>query len=730
MRNAKQVDSETGEPTGSIRDEDKTSSSVEGKVISANKVNLYWNDTTQYRNREFAIELADGTKKSFWVDNIEIEDAYDYIGRSVTVFHDVDKGAELNQATRIAFAPNKNAELTVDFDDVSSFSATALEYYDANDNKETISVDAGAVVIHNGQAVNKTFNQIMTEKAGSEGNITLVCSNTTGIADTVFVKTYNTFVAATPIKSSYSVSVLNNASVTHTFNEEDRSKTIKFTKDGKPSSFDGIAAGNIISYATSDNGNIIDVQISSKILAGAKVMEIKNGKVKFDKSAEFYDYSNFCYNAGTLAVGNYGTFYLDVFGKIARIVLTSSKSLSYGYLSTLSVDSDMTETEIRVVVYKASASSTTLKQENSVYKLAPRVDIDGTSYVVANKASEIQSYLSGSAGEANINNTIPTSTPIVPSNATYAQPIRFSTSSAGVIDSIVTHKTGASGVNGSLILKDHTATAIACTTNGTVIGNYSVSSSTPIIIVPADRTSLTYSTSNNSCFQQTKSYYVQMANPTTIGVPAAIYLYATSDGSSVTAQTITKDHAPYIVKAISDKVDNGVARKNFTFIGLDGTDVTVMANSETYTYTVDPTTLAVGDIVRFATDGTYISDIKLVVAKAAVDANTASVHESEGALGGGHDIEAPYHTMVGLARVIEGNAFKLAPTFVGNDGTAEEMFTNASTKVYIVDTSNPENPVTVGEFGNVVGYRNNQANATKVLTYSSNGTLRMVVIFR
>ena len=726
MRNAKRVDTESGEQGESLREETTTSSSVEGRIVAINGVALYHAEvaTTTCRNNQIELEKADGTRESFWIDNINIENAYDYLGRSVTVHYDVDAGSDYDQATNIVFQSRRNAEFTVDIDDVASYSSTLLEYYDENDNEKKYSIASGAIIVHNGQAINTTFDVIMAGiEAGSApynnvdaGNIKLVCSNSADTADVIFISTYKTYYATSVTKRTYTVTDGQRGGIgSVVLDETDRSKKMTFTKNGSSATFSNIATYNMVSVAESQNGKIVDVRISDKTASGT-IESIVGGKIKLKNSDKLYEKITRSSGDVGLVVGNAVLLRLDAFGKIVDTKVTSSTTLSYGYLSSVEDNGTMGSSLVQVMIYKASASNS--KINGNIYTLAEKVKIDGHVYTMSSEANAIKTALSTAA--SGVNGAITGGSPVA--NATYAQPIRYAMVGSTISEIITATNNGA--YETAMNLKAHTADSgdtqyLACTTDRTVLGRYSVSGSTPIIVVPADRTNGTYYTKSNSYFEKDKSYYVQIANPYN-SAPSAIYVYGLVGGSGAMS-TLSEDNVPMIVKASDPALKDGITTTKLTMVSPDGTNEVVGYKGD-FEGTSGIDSAVVGDIVRVAIDDAeYITAFESVITKAdMIAANAAGGFSKDEDGVATTDQAEEFRVFAGRVHSKEGNAVIVAPSF-NMSATNTERIDVTNTKIYVVDDT-----------ANIVVSESDVSelmNGSKIFMFSVRGTIKMIVVY-
>lgn len=733
---ANMFDSETGmESAGSVRDETSTKATAEGRIVSVYGLSIYYDETSPCNKQQVELELANGDRALFGIEHLGISDPSAYLGRTVTVFYEKDRSVDYYEAYNITFRKNRNAELTINLENIESYTNTQIKYYDEETGDiETFSVEAGLPLIHNNTCVNSSLSALLTANATADGSITLVCANSTDIADIAFLKTYETIVVGSKDARNYKIYKLNDSSKTFTLDETNRNQKITFTKDGRPADFSAITINSIVSVSESVDHKNIDVLISTATKKGAVVDILGDGSFKLDSGNNYYRLSSSCQTDGTITVGAYVTLYLDSFGKVGRYAMSAEKAYNYAYLAAAEFDEDLIGTStIKFMAYTFSATNSTLTHK--IYTLKENVKIDGTPYNVSKDLQAIKTLLASAAAASGVNPSIDGT---APTNATYAQPIRFTTSANNSleIDAFLTAASGVSGAayNVSLHLnKTFMSTPISCLIDRTTLGSYSISSSTPILVVPSDRAGGTYTSKSNIYFKKNESYYVQFVNVSaTSNQPAAIYVYGTgTGGSSATTEVISEDNIPMIVKSVTSATYMNQSRKKLTLVGVDGTEMTVYDDGRAGTSAIS--TVSVGDIIRVAADTDNLVDaIELIAtADSVINQTLTPLFKVDGNVDNSvDDRTAPFRVMFGKVRSATANNLMLAPTFNATSSVIEETYAYTdSVKIYAVDPSSERAPVTESVFAEIIGHTQQAGNASNVMVYTVDGTIKAIVIF-
>ena len=729
MRNAEMVDPITGETSGSMRDQtSSTRSSAEGRIVAVYGTSLYYDEESECNKKQIELELSSGKREFYGIENLKINDLNDYLGRSVTVYYDIESGADYYEAYNIAFQNKKNYELTINMDDIEEFNGSKLEYWtEDKDDTENISIDSDIAIIHNGQSVNEDFGDIIDEFASQSGYITLVCSMNNDIADVAFIRTYETIFVNSPKDSkNYKVYDYYDSSKSFILDETDKSKKITFTKNGSPSDFSGIPTTCVLSVSESSDGKLIDVQISTKTQAGTVTDIISDDRIKIDKTPNtYYRFTESCNRSEQINAGMYVQFYLDAFGRVARYTVSSEKSFAYGYLAAAEAGT-MTDPKVEVMIYKMSSSNSTLT--GNQYALKDSVKIDGKVYSVSKNSDAIMDLLRSTAAKSGINAAIDGKEP---ENAEFAQPIRYTTT-GNVIDSILTsNSTGE--INVSLNLVNYTSEPLLCKATGSTLDKYTISGS-QVILVPSDRINGTYMTKSYSYFKKDESYYVQLANVPSTNKPAAIYVYGTATGGAdVTTEVLSETNIPMIVTRASDVNYKDQIRRCLKLLSATGEELEVYDDGRDNTEAVR--TVSAGDVIRVAADGDKLVDAieVLAVAEDVVSGKQKNLVTFDGTSNGKDELDAPLRVVTGLVHNAKENTVVMAPSF--DYPTDEDVYTYTYTEnvnVYVIDTSRAgkDNMIEEGNFSNIIGYNQRAEDPSKVMVYTKKGDVVAMIVFK
>ncbi len=729
-----------GEQGGSIRDEVSTSKKVEGKVLAGYGVALYTgDDLDKCRKNEIIIETNEGNV-AYDVSEIKNFDIYEFLGRSVTVYYEEESGVSAQVLSSIALQARKNETTKIELDMIYDYDDSTIEYYTDADRTETETVTYqgnDTNVLWNGQPTSYNVQTLLDSYGAKSGYITLVSSEANQSADVAFLKTYETIVVDVVDKKNYKISAKNVIN-SYVLDVTDRNKNITITMNGNDYPFSSIKTNDILSISESADKKVIEVLVSTKVVTGKITsmltepqtqIKLNTGNTIYTVSPEVYDAET--NNSGSTAIaalqaGQYLTISLDAFGKVARFIVSAESSYSYGYISALEHGTS-TKPVIKVMIYKPATSNMSL--EGKIYQFAERVKIDAEGNMkVEDEMLDILDYLRGSAIEANKNLHTDFAKedkdPLDDDEATdYAQPVRFALNSVGEIEAILTVESGDPTTTSSTELEivDKTADGIECTVDGAKFEQYGISSSTPVLYIPTDRSLSSYSSKSNGFFDQGYKYFVQFANVSATNTVGCVYLYGVQDSegnsSDVTAK-ITEENKPLIILEKSQKTHLGNTETCIKVM-----DVTTGNTEEYYENSLDLDTLSIGDVVLLAigTDK-YVDDL-FVLADADAVADGSFTYEGgvyEKIYGNTSGVNADFRALIAKVTVKEGNSFVVKSD---NSKPTETFNVTESLPMYIVDeNANETNKVSSASMIDVV-------EDARVLVYTVKGNAEAVIIF-
>lgn len=728
MLNAKTFDSSEGTIGGTMRDETSSRTTAEGRIVSIYRSSIYHDEESECNKKQVELELPNGDREFYGIEDLDI-DVNDFLGRSVIVYYEIERGVDYYEAYNIALQTKKNREIVVSIDDIENFDGSELEYWDeTGEDTDKIDVDSKIVVIHNGVAVDKDLEDVINEYKNQSGLITLLCSQDNDVADIAFVKTYKTiYVNSAKDTKNYKIYNYNNSAEYYVLDESDSSKTITIYKDGKLSKFSEIPFTCVASISISDDERIIDVQISTTSYAGTVTEVLSNDRIAIDKKpGESFGFTDSCKKTEKINAGDYVNLYMDIFGRIAHYTITSEVTHTYGYLSWAEAGT-MTNPKVEVMIYKPGSYNSS--PNGTRYMLKNPVKIDGKSYSIDKNSDAIMTLFRRIAEKASINPVIGGTTP---ESADFAQPLRFAVNSSNEIVSIITcESTGDIGTSMNLV--SNVIEPVECKVTGSTLDKYTISSS-QILLIPTDRAGGAYTTKSASYFKKGESYYVQFANIPSTNKPPVIYVYGTkSGGADATTEVLSESNKPMIVTRSSDVMYKDQIRKCLKLLGTNGEEIEVYDDGRKDTEAV--LSVKEGDVVRVAADSEKFVDAIKVVAEAekVLDGTLTEYITFDGTTDKQDSLDAPLRMVVGLAHNAVSNTVVMAPSF--NYPTTKDIYTytySDKVKVFVVDTSKAgkDNMITTGTFYDIIGYSQNAENASKILVHTERGEVVSTIIFK
>lgn len=743
MLSAEQVTS-TGEKGQSLKEQSIKTIALDGQVTAVYGLTIYANTVSPCQRNQIQLLAADGQHYTFSVadlNNVKNSVA-DYLGRRVTVYYSADDDLRSPILTNLTLQANRNDTQEVDLADIINYIDTEIEYmsdYTFGDT-DTVSVSSSAKILYNGVATATNLAALIDPTRS--GQILFLDSDSDSDADVVFIKEYTTMIVKSKATTTYK---LNDEDVfTGTKNElvldpNDSSKTITIKKNGSVAEFKDIAVGDVVSFARSINGNIIDVLVSNKTAASASIsayntsrglvtLRVSGKDTEYKLSSDFAKYTN-----TTLEVGMTGKFFIDAFGKIAKADLKSDTSYTYAYLKGYQNQGSLAtpEHQIQVILLDGKTSA-----ENKVVKFANKFKIDGESFTDSSDPTSVETALVNAALTFNSASSF-----VADENTKYCQVIKYSTNAAGKIDRIIT----ADSIDASNKLNiDNTylTTGASCTTNGRTLENILDISKAKVLLVPEARiedSTNKFKGYGASYFTTgTHKYKVQLIDKTTGDDVPYVISYGTI---GVAADRSWLDIAPAVVqkKEITYDQTNEVERILLTVLTSDGETVKYYEGEDTVG---NVSSVVVGDVVRIDGEANgEIEEIKAVVSLADMIAASATP---------GEDIDsstttgtsAQYRRIIGTATRTTEDTLFLKQAFVTGDpatlsGT-EERFSISGTKFVVVDSAKAsveatqDNAVAFASVGDVEGFDdyNQTPDASKILLYSKSGSVKLVVIFK
>lgn len=307
--------------------------------------------------------LIDGTEYKYDGNASEL------LGKEIEAYYKDEKSDGEKRIIYIA-ETDRNRVITCDAEDIS-LSGMTFTYYDERDKKKTVNLSGGAAIIYNERAVTDTsfdFSKIVP----SEGSVTLIDNNSDGTYEVVKVSSYIDVVVESADTHNYVIydKYLTNRDV----NLKDGSKTFDYeildAASGKTIDIDKLAEYDVLSVMKSDDNSFYILKSNKSVTGKIEKTEEDSEKVFIGGTEYKVSKSYRTSNQKSLAVGDSGTFLLDVYGRIAGIKSVSSAEFQVGLVTNLSDGYNGMSANPRIEIY-------TILGEKSIFYFADKVKIDG-----------------------------------------------------------------------------------------------------------------------------------------------------------------------------------------------------------------------------------------------------------------------------------------------------------------------------------------------------------------
>ncbi len=590
----------------------------------------------------FAID-DDRTGEEYIIDYTEytnsLSDMTAYLGKTVQVYYREDERSTDRWLIEIDNETFNNKEITVSSYDLSDYSDYTLRYYPENSGKtSSIRLDASDLTIrYNGRVVEKDVTlgdnsyspaDALTQWLNAEsdyciyGNVRFIDSGSTGKYNIVDIYDYENIVAySAPYSPDYRITDKTKTGNFLVLNPDAADYKFTLTKNGSTIDPTAISANDVVSYALNLDGDFYTVYANSTSVSGTITQVNINDNeptisidgTKYHVSSRFIEYINEK-DKSTLESGSSITAYPDIFGTLEWGTVTkSSKYYPYAYVINVEQDGE----DYYVKLFAPSSTNTTSFSSSTAYKVKS-YKIQDNNPKLNTKRSSPSSIASALEANAELpEESIPKISGV--KGTGYNQLIKVGFSEAGEISDVITldESTEVQNEDDSKLVRFKgmnpdakyyvTSSSVKESSTGTTY--YSLKSSTPLFVIPKDRTdesgySLKSAITGNSMVSG-GTYYLDAYDLSSTKYPDALLVYNTTfkSGTAITYSTAYRLLGDDIEEEF-DETEGDIFKMLYTYNSATTVTKTKIAPE----YESDFAVLRQGDIILNGTDSDKHAD--------------------------------------------------------------------------------------------------------------------------
>ncbi len=532
---------------------------LNGQVVGTSETTL--NGASTLRDNQVQIKV-DGEVNTYTTNH----DATPHIAKNVIFYVQEELNGD-DKIILISDNKNKNEEIEIKAENIDSITGTTVSYWNdpENDKKTTTAkVSDNPTVFYNGVAVSLDITKLEELKSGK---ITLLDTTSDEVYEYVFVTEYRNIIVDEVALTSNRITDKFNL-LTLTLDPEDTNLTFGIYKDGKEIGIEDVKEWDVLSVAANSHtiadATVIKVYVSNEKATG-KITEIEDNKYRIgDKLYEVA--SNYTQaNQPALQLGDEGTFYLDIEGKIAAVDTQTKAGSNYAYLVKAATDGSI-DTTVKFELFTKDGET---------------VVVNGATKLKVNNTSSLK-------GDAVI-------TAIKEANSgSIPQLITYDTNASGEITYI---NTAAVNQNSGTSLKntfslDYVSSNAKYNAASKKLGGFNVNSSTLIFEIPSNaQDSDEYSIRTVDMFVDKSTYDVEIYNLTE-DLTASVIIVKNSTG------VVNADSSIAVVKRIAEASNEDGIAVHKLYALQDGKEISLNAK-DTDTLKKSGQVLQTGDIIQY-----------------------------------------------------------------------------------------------------------------------------------
>ncbi len=569
--------------------------------------------------------------------------------------------------------PRKNAneiaevssELFAGIGEKNSFKT--IEYF-KSENASKVSeyvLSADAKLIYNGKS--ETMSDDLIDLTGKSGRIRLLDTDRDGKFDIVFVSDYFNMVVEEVTSTNKIVDKF--GAPTLKLDKEDDTISFRILNGVQEIEVTDLKEYDVLSIAASLDKEVYEIEVSRNTVEGKVTGIDADGFYiggKHYKAAENFD--------GTLTTGTEGTFYLDVFGKIAAVENEKSVSSNYAYLINAYTD---WSGESHLKFFTQEGKEVTVKANN-------KIRFNGT-------ANQLAATVIEGLNEEDV---------------TTKQLVTFQTNADGKLIALNTALDNSSTgeVNENKFTMNYKLEEAEFNAETNKLGNVRIDNDTVVFDIQED--SEDYAMATSEMFEDEQKYNVMVFDMGEDFIAKAIVVTG--------AEFMTNaDSAIAIVDKIAQSTndDDEVVDTLYAFRG--GEKITLNTEVQGILVKNDDEALGAGDIIQYKVNAKG----EIAAIRVLMDINTKATEGKN---------EPAEHLETVYGKVVKKFANSINVTIDG--GSVENYELSDEVTVYSVDTEKSKNKITVATKGDIQAFDEDEGNRVFIKIYKN--VVQEVVIIK
>jgi len=532
---------------------------LSGQVVATSETTL--NGSSTLKENQVQIKV-DGTVKTYTTEY----DASAHIARNVNFYVQEEANGDFN-IILISNNKNKNEEVEIKADHIDKITSTSVSYWKDKENDKkstTVTIKENPTVFYNGVVVDVDITEL---EALESGKITLLDTTSDEVFDYVFVTEYRNIIVDEVSLTGNRITDKFNL-LTLTLDPEDKDLTFGIYKDGKKIELKDIKEWDVLSVAANDHtiseATVIKVYVSNEKITG-KVEEIEDdmfriGNKLYEVASNYKEA-----NQPELKLGDEGTFYLDIEGKIAAVDTQTKAGSNYAYLVKAGVKGSL-DTQVQFEIFNKDGETVVLEGASKI-KINSKTGLKGEDVISAIKE----------ANEGEI-----------------AQLITYDTNTNGEISYINTasvNESSGTALKNTFSL-DFVSENAKYNAASKKLGGFNVNSSTLVFEIPSDaEDSEEYSVRTIDMFVDKSTYDIEIYDLTE-DLTASVVIVKNSAG------VVNADSSIAVVNRVASATNSEGDEVHKLYAFQDGKEIVINAK-DTDTLVKEDSVLQTGDIIQY-----------------------------------------------------------------------------------------------------------------------------------